>query len=396
MEYDIMSSKLPEIYQRAGKECYLDPIRKKLIYITPEETVRQHIISVLLNRLNVPMNMIRVEERLSHYGIESRKRADIIIEKYNEKENVVAPLAVIECKAPGVLIGEKALEQVIGYVDELNCDYAMITDGQTTFTYKYIEEKNDYQRIESLPEYVSMIEDEFVSYEYGEAPKRIDFEELSEKSDIYIGCDIGESTAKKKRDIMVDFIEALLYCEHTFPCKKYKLFSVIKDYGVRLLTYGDNGGGRFDGPYRSFLIDYDGSTEFVSIAVSSYITSAKPDYVRTVISVAIDNEKETHHALQLVVDDNMHVNGNVCDFYHHGRIGVSNIGSGKVSELREFVKEEMPELICENKFYLGRLTYDRLWNLDDPEMEKLIENFISYALIRDKYRRWLKKNKNKK
>lgn len=32
---------LPPTYSRQGKECYLDPIRKKLIYITPEETVRQ-------------------------------------------------------------------------------------------------------------------------------------------------------------------------------------------------------------------------------------------------------------------------------------------------------------------------------------------------------------------
>lgn len=29
--------KLPPIYHRNGKDCYLDPIRQKLIYITPEE-----------------------------------------------------------------------------------------------------------------------------------------------------------------------------------------------------------------------------------------------------------------------------------------------------------------------------------------------------------------------
>lgn len=31
--------KLPPIYHRNGKDCYLDPIRQKLIYITPEERV---------------------------------------------------------------------------------------------------------------------------------------------------------------------------------------------------------------------------------------------------------------------------------------------------------------------------------------------------------------------
>ena len=29
--------KLPPIYHRNGKDCYLDPIRQKLIYITPVE-----------------------------------------------------------------------------------------------------------------------------------------------------------------------------------------------------------------------------------------------------------------------------------------------------------------------------------------------------------------------
>ena len=46
--------KLPPIYKRNGKDCYLDPIRKKLIYITPEETVRQKTISYLLDELGVP------------------------------------------------------------------------------------------------------------------------------------------------------------------------------------------------------------------------------------------------------------------------------------------------------------------------------------------------------
>ena len=47
MKINIENQKLPPIYKRNGKDCYLDPIREKLIYITPEETVRQYIISYL-------------------------------------------------------------------------------------------------------------------------------------------------------------------------------------------------------------------------------------------------------------------------------------------------------------------------------------------------------------
>ena len=73
MQFDISKQRLPVIYKRGGKDCYLDPIRKKLIYITPEETVRQKVISYLIDDLKVPAEMILVEEHLSHYGIQSKR-----------------------------------------------------------------------------------------------------------------------------------------------------------------------------------------------------------------------------------------------------------------------------------------------------------------------------------
>ncbi len=141
------------------------------------------------------------------------------------------------------------------------------------------------------------------------------------------------------------------------------------------------------------MIEYKGSTEIVSFGVSAYVTTAKPDLVRTSISVAVDNEKDTHHALQLVVEDNVSVVGQKVTFYHHGRIGVSNKGSGKVDELRQFVADQYPEIIDGKKFNLGTLVNDHLWNLDEPDTMKVIENFISYALVRDEYRNFIKSNR---
>lgn len=76
---------LPDIYIRNNRKCYLDPVREKLIYITPEETVRQKVIAYLIQELHVPQNMIVVEEPLSHYQIQTKRRADIIIHKYNRE-----------------------------------------------------------------------------------------------------------------------------------------------------------------------------------------------------------------------------------------------------------------------------------------------------------------------
>ena len=171
------------------------------------------------------------------------------------------------------------------------------------------------------------------------------------------------------------------------------MFTLVEDYGVRMLSYGNSSGGAFNGLYRSFIVDINGSTEIVSIGFSVYSTSAHPDDVKTSLNVAIDNEKESHHSLQLVLDDNVESVGNRFTFMHHGKIAVSNKGSGKVDELREFVRSRRPQLIYGNKFCLGSLVNDRDWNIDDSEVVKLIENLISYALIRDEYRAEVKKRK---
>ncbi len=84
MGFDFRKAPLSAIYKRCGRDCYLDEIRKKLIYITPEEEVRQKVISYLIHDLEVPSEMISVERHLTHYGIDSSKRADIVVNQLNE------------------------------------------------------------------------------------------------------------------------------------------------------------------------------------------------------------------------------------------------------------------------------------------------------------------------
>jgi hypothetical protein len=60
-----------------------------------------------------------------------------------------------------------------------------------------------------------------------------------------------------------------------------------------------------------------------------------------------------------------------------------------------FVDSRYPHIIDGSRFNLGTLTDDRLWNLDDPEVISFVENLLSYALIRDEYREYVKANKKK-
>ena len=54
IENELKEIQLPAIYRREGKECYYDTYRKKLIEITPEETVRQKVAKFFELKLGVP------------------------------------------------------------------------------------------------------------------------------------------------------------------------------------------------------------------------------------------------------------------------------------------------------------------------------------------------------
>lgn len=391
---DFTKEALPPIYRRNNRDCYLDPVRQKLIYITPEETVRQQVIQWLLHECEVPADMIRVEEHLSHYGIDTRRRADIIVDAISTEDHLIHPLVVIECKALGTLLGVKTSDQMVDYSDKLGCYYMVMTNGAETFCYHYDEKTCDYQPVVGLPPYKKILQGAYTYLKPLKIPERLTWKEIMDGNgwQAYIWSEMGDATPEPVLKAATNLWECLLYPEHRLPQGNYSLFKMKEDLGVRLLEYGNASGGKFSGPYRSFLVECQGSTEIVSIGLSIYVTSAHQDVNKTVLNVAIDNEKTAHHALQLVLDDNVRVVGKNCFFYHHGRIAVGKIGSGKVDELRAFVEDKASELISGKQFFLGKLTNDRLWNLDDPEVTAFVKNLISYALIRDEYRLFVKKN----
>ena len=277
------------------------------------------------------------------------------------------------------------------YANDLNCSYCTLTNGNLSYCYKY---DNEYIIIDKLPSYEKMLSGEYKPLPINKKPIRLTFNELDKRKKIYSNYDIiGTSTKRELAIPLINLYECLIYTDHKLPEKQYKIFQLIEDYGVRLLSHGNASGGKYFGLYRSFIVDYKGSTEFVSLTISAYCTSKRPDYVRTLIIVSIDNEKTAHHSLQLVTDENVEIYENRCKIYHHGKITVGDKGGAKVDGLRKFVGKKYPKIIDGDRFYLGTLTHDRPWNLDDPEVMELVENLISYALIRDEYREYIKNHR---
>ncbi len=401
-DIDLSKAELPPVIKRNGMEYYQDPVRRMPVQVKPEETIRQKLISYLISELRVPAEMIRVEEPLADYGIDSEDRADIVITKEGEKKEII-PIAVIECKAPTVFLDAKAHIQLQKYGDALYVTYIMLTNGHDSFCYAFDEEENTYVDISSLPVYKDMTEGKFTAEEVEKAPERIPFEELeSSLTKEWEACksgeaisDIGYGTPISLALPAYNLFEGLLDARVKMPSGDYGLFHLIKDCGVRMMTYGNASGGQFYGPYRMFETDVNGKKEYYSISFSWYFRNSwEADHPPvTSMNIAHDNDMISHHALQLIIDDNCGAIGNEMRFYHNGKISVGRQGSGKKAELMDLVEKRYPKIIDGNRYYLGKVTNDHLLRLDEQDVINLIVNLVSYSIIRDEYREILKDRK---
>lgn len=144
----------PHIYRIDNQPNYFDPVRKKYVLVTPRETVRQRVVPYLIEELAVPQRMIRIGEKLSHYGLPFRHRADVVIERFDREENSTRPVAVVECKAIETPLDDAAFNETFDYAEKLGCAYCILTNGEELFCF-YLD-ADSYVELETVPTYREM------------------------------------------------------------------------------------------------------------------------------------------------------------------------------------------------------------------------------------------------
>lgn len=133
-----------------------DPLRKRMVALTPEEKVRQWFIGVLRDNLKVPehMMMSEVSFKLGNKPF----RADIIV--YGRD---MAPLMVVECKREDVEMGREVLEQALRYNLVLGVKYIVITNGLRIFGFRrkgmvgHDEGEVPYDQMKAFPTWETML-----------------------------------------------------------------------------------------------------------------------------------------------------------------------------------------------------------------------------------------------
>ena len=125
-----------------GRTEIFDAVRGKWLVLTPEEWVRRHIVAFMLSHCGYVAQQIVEEYPVMINGM--AQRADIVaMNRYGK------PHLVVECKEPNIKIDGDVLAQVVRYNSVLGCQFAVLTNGITTYCYAIDESK--YTAIDHFP-----------------------------------------------------------------------------------------------------------------------------------------------------------------------------------------------------------------------------------------------------
>ena len=120
--------------EEEGVKYIWDSLRGKWLVLTPEEWVRQHVISWLIEHKQVPALRISQEYPVNING--QHQRADIVVMDESAKPNIL-----VECKATDVAIDQEVVMQAIRYNAVVGARYILLTNGQTLYGYEYADGK---------------------------------------------------------------------------------------------------------------------------------------------------------------------------------------------------------------------------------------------------------------
>ena len=129
-----------------NKHYIFDEIRKKFIVLQPEEWVRQHCVSYLIQYKKYPKSLINVEKELKVNGLS--KRYDIVV--YNSNGSIHL---IVECKSPKITINQDAFDQIAQYNLTLNATFLMVTNGINHYYCAMDFEAERYQFLKDIPDY---------------------------------------------------------------------------------------------------------------------------------------------------------------------------------------------------------------------------------------------------
>ena len=367
---------------KPSSTSYFDPVRKYFVQKTPEEAIRQKTIKVLEEYLGIPLNRLRVEESMAHVKLRAKGRADIVVYRDDNKNH---PLMVIECKAPEIDIScEEVREQAERYRNILKADYIMLINGVQIIIYKY--DSNQYLELDDIPTYEDLLESKIsfkksiplTSYNYEEVMSR----QLQKKFEkIYLGCE----TPNQVKGFALNFLN-LIMLKTIDSSSILENIGVFEDKGIGKTRFGNSAGYNYQLKTRLFIAK-DNRKKDQILGISLY------GNYNTQLNVSITNSERRHHSLQLDMDKfcKYDYRTDKIVITHNGTLSTGRGGSISKFTVIDYIKNNAPELICDEEIHLGTLDNSRLLEWDYYDVQSFVKNLFQYAILRDEIRKKFKR-----
>ena len=135
-----------KLSSKAGRVFVNCLVRKKQIVLTPEEWVRQHLISYLHLHQGYPLEKIAVEKQIQYDGF--TRRWDIVV--YNATFEAAI---LIECKAPQIKLSHEVFMQIATYQNKIGAACLILSNGQDHLVYEIDVEQKKLNQMQHFPKY---------------------------------------------------------------------------------------------------------------------------------------------------------------------------------------------------------------------------------------------------
>lgn len=148
MQLNLPSANLRLSIDSNGNKTVFDRLRNKFVALTPEEWVRQHFVTYLIENKGFPAGLMANEMAITLNG--TRRRCDtVVMDRYGN------PIAIVEYKAPHVAVTQKVFNQIVRYNMTLHVRYLIVSNGISHFccvidygdtaAYRFLPDIPDYQ-----------------------------------------------------------------------------------------------------------------------------------------------------------------------------------------------------------------------------------------------------------
>lgn len=138
-------------------------IRKEWVAATPEELVRQRLLTEMIDTLGYPKGWICVEQHLAdlvapaqRHAQVPKRRADILCYSTQLRpDGALHPLLLIECKA--VALNEAVFRQVLGYNRYVGAPFVCLANSSQTLLGWQEPNSSHYRFRHDLPSYPQLL-----------------------------------------------------------------------------------------------------------------------------------------------------------------------------------------------------------------------------------------------